>query len=128
MTDLTARLSDVARHIDYNDEADIPRDVYDCLNALVERVEEQAEALQNLRELMAMRGPTQSAGLSRIDALKMALEHVETMSTNSRSFQDGVKMHDKVQATERFARFLMGESERASTAKACVSPPHTAAS
>jgi hypothetical protein len=51
-----------------------------------------------------------SMPMSRVAALKLACEHVEAMSTNSRGFQDGVKMHDKVQATERFARFLMGES------------------
>lgn len=82
------------------------------VGALLAAAEEQAEGLQNLRELMAMRGPsTGSADMSRTDALKLAREHVEAMSTNGRGYQDGVKLHDKVQAMERFARFLMGESE-----------------
>jgi hypothetical protein len=49
--------------------------------------------------------------MSRTDALKAAREHVEAMSTNSRGYQDGVKLDDKVRAVDRFARFLMGESE-----------------
>lgn len=47
--------------------------------------------------------------MSRVDALKMAREHVEAMATNSRGYQDGVKLSDKVQAMDAFARFLMGE-------------------
>ncbi|MEU1254800.1 hypothetical protein ABZ445_16120 [Streptomyces chartreusis] len=83
-----------------------------AVGALLNATEEQAEGLQNLRELTAMRGPsTESAGMSRADALKLAREHVEAMATNGRGYQDGVKLSDKVQAMERFARFLMGESE-----------------
>ncbi|MFF1684492.1 MULTISPECIES: hypothetical protein [unclassified Streptomyces] len=48
--------------------------------------------------------------MSRADALKLAREHVEAMSTNSRGYQDGVKLSDKVQAMDAFARFLMGET------------------
>lgn len=111
MSDLESLLGNTTRHIDYDNRADIPSDVYDLLSGLVEAVQAQAEGLQNLREVVAMRGPsTESVALSRADALKIAREHVEAMSTSSRGFQDGVKMHDKVQATERFARFLMGES------------------
>ncbi|MEU1200132.1 hypothetical protein ABZ446_28455 [Streptomyces sp. NPDC005813] len=110
MTTLEERLQDVQRHIDYDDRADIPRDVYTVLEALVGDVQALREGLQNLRELSAMR-PTSSAGVSRADALTLAREHVEAMGTNSRGFQDGVKLSDKVQAMECFARFLMGESE-----------------
>ncbi|KUF19063.1 hypothetical protein AT728_07420 [Streptomyces silvensis] len=61
---------------------------------------------------MAMSGPSpESAPMSRPDALKAAREHVEAMSTNSRGYQDGVRLGDKVAAVDRFARFLMGESE-----------------
>ncbi|MEU1037681.1 hypothetical protein [Streptomyces sp. NPDC005907] len=56
-------------------------------------------------------GTSDVAGMSRVDALKAAREHVEAMSTNGRGYQDGVKLSDKVQAVDRFARFLMGESE-----------------
>ncbi|MFF1417620.1 hypothetical protein [Streptomyces sp. NPDC058280] len=47
--------------------------------------------------------------ISRAEALAAAREHVEAMSTNSRGYQDGVKLADKVAAVESFARFLMGE-------------------
>lgn len=54
--------------------------------------------------------PSAVGGMSRADALAAAREHVEAMSTNSRGFQDGVKLSDKVQAMDAFARFLMGEN------------------
>lgn len=111
MTTLQEKLQDVSRHVDYADRAEIPHDVYAVLEALVEEVQALSEGLQNLRELFAMRGPVAEGGMSRADALKEAREHVEAMSTNSRGFQDGVKLSDKVQAVDRFARFLMGESE-----------------
>lgn len=111
MSDLESLLRNTTRHIDYDDSADIPSDVFDLLSGLVETVQAQAEGLQNLRELMTMRGPSESGGMSRADALKLAREHVETIATGTRGYQDGVKLHDKVQAMERFARFLMGESE-----------------
>lgn len=99
-------------YTDWGGDAEIPSVVHDLLGALVDEVQRQGEAIQNLRELFAMRGrPPDTGAMSRSDALKLACEHVEAMSTSSRGFQDGVKMHDKVQATERFARFLMGESE-----------------
>jgi hypothetical protein len=111
MTDLEAALSNVQRHIDYTDRADIPSDVFYAMSALVEEVQSLTEGLQNLRELTAMREPSATAdGLTRADALKMAREHVEAMSTNARGYQDGVKLADKVQAMDAFARFLMGES------------------
>ncbi|MFD5198817.1 hypothetical protein ACFWM7_01340 [Streptomyces sp. NPDC058375] len=82
----------------------------DLLDDVTRDVESLKEAVQNLRELMAMRGPEATASMSRADALKVAREHVEAMSTNSRGFQDGVRLSDKVQAVDAFARFLMGES------------------
>jgi hypothetical protein len=81
------------------------------VGALLNAVEERDEALQNLRELLAMRdGPDPFAGMSRVDALKAAREHVEAMSTNSRGYPEG-SLADRVTAVDRFARFLMGESE-----------------
>ena len=53
------------------------------------------------------RAETMPAGISRADALRIAREHVEAMSTSG--YQDAVKLPDKVAAVERFARFLMGE-------------------
>ncbi|MET9126914.1 hypothetical protein [Streptomyces sp. NPDC004528] len=97
-------------HVDYADEAQIPPAVSDLLGELAKEVQALSEGLQNLRELQAMR-PQSAEGVSRLDALTTAREHVEAMSTNSRGFQDGVKLSDKVQAVDRLARFLMGESE-----------------
>jgi hypothetical protein len=100
---LEEALNDVSRHIDYTDRADIPNDVYNLLSALVEEVKSLKEA--------APQAAVTDAGMSRVDALKAAREHVEAMSTNGRGYQDGVKLSDKVSAVDRFARFLMGESE-----------------
>lgn len=47
----------------------------------------------------------------RLDALRVAREHVEKLATNARGYQDGVSLRDKVNAVERLARFLMGETE-----------------
>ncbi|MDX2575911.1 hypothetical protein PV332_10505 [Streptomyces scabiei] len=111
MSTLEEKLQDARRHIDYSGTADVPSDVFDVVDALVSEVETLKEGLQNLRELVAMRGPVETGGMSRADALKLAREHVEAMSTNSRGYQDGVKLSDKVQAMNAFARFLMGEDE-----------------
>lgn len=70
-----------------------------CVGAILNHLEEPGEVRY---EIVA-------APMSRVDALKLAREHVEAMATNTRGYQDGVKLHDKVQAMERFARFLMGE-------------------
>ncbi|WP_405620265.1 hypothetical protein [Streptomyces sp. NBC_00076] len=104
MSTLEENLSDVSRHIDYDDAADIPSDVYHLLSALVEEV-------KALKETAPSAAVAETGGMSRVDALKAAREHVEAMSTNGRGYQDGVKLSDKVQAVDRFARFLMGESE-----------------
>lgn len=112
MSTLEETLRSAERYIDYSGNTEVPDEVFDVLRALVGDVQALKEGLQNLRELAAMRpASTEAGGMSRVDALKEAREHVEAMSTNSRGFQDGVKLYDKVQATERFARFLMGESE-----------------
>lgn len=97
-------------HVDYTDEAQIPPAVSDLLGELTREIYVLSAGLQNLRELQAVR-PQSAEGVSRIDALTTAREHVEAMSTNSRGFQDGVKLSDKIQAVDRLARFLMGESE-----------------
>jgi hypothetical protein len=94
--------------IDYTDEARIPPAVADLLKALVGDVDALKEAT---RPRPATAGSAPVLPMSRPDALKLAREHVEAMATNGRGYQDGVKLHDKVQAMERFARFLMGESE-----------------
>lgn len=49
--------------------------------------------------------------MTRLEALIKAREIVDAMATNGRGYQDGVKFSDKVAATERYARFLLGESE-----------------
>ncbi|MEU3986089.1 hypothetical protein AB0F77_39535 [Streptomyces sp. NPDC026672] len=91
-------------HIDWDDAAQIPPAVADLLQGLVGDV-------QALMEVAKRPATAVADGMTRSDALKIARDHVEAMATNTRGYQDGVKMHDKVQATERFARFLMGESE-----------------
>lgn len=47
--------------------------------------------------------------MSREEALAKATEHVNSLSTNGRGYQDGVRFPDKVAAVERLARFLVGE-------------------
>lgn len=91
------------RHIDYDNQTDVPDEVFDVLRALVGEV--QALRVPATPPEPALEAPT--AG--RVAALKAAREHVEAMSTNGRGYQDGVKLSDKVAAVERFARFLMGE-------------------
>ncbi|MFM9773413.1 hypothetical protein ACKI1Z_26640 [Streptomyces galilaeus] len=48
--------------------------------------------------------------MSRQEALAKATEHVNTLSTNGRGYQDGVRFPDKIAAVERLARFLVGEA------------------
>lgn len=48
--------------------------------------------------------------MTREEALAKATEHVNTLSTNSRGYQDGVRFTDKVAAVERLARFLAGDA------------------
>jgi hypothetical protein len=97
-------------HTDHDNVAQIPPAVTDLLRGVVGDLQALKEGLQNLRELMAMSGRSAPAeAMSRADALRMAREHVEAMSTNARGFQDGVKLADKVAAVDAFARFLMGE-------------------
>ncbi|WP_432157778.1 MULTISPECIES: hypothetical protein [unclassified Streptomyces] len=91
-------------HIDHGDEAQIPPAVAHLLEGLVGDV-------QALMEAAKQQQTTETAPMSRADALKLAREHVEAMSTNARGYQDGVKLSDKVSAMNAFARFLMGENE-----------------
>ncbi|MGW1547508.1 hypothetical protein [Streptomyces sp. NPDC002346] len=102
MSNLETILCNARRHIDFEDRADIPSDVFDVLSALVEEV----QALKERKEAPGSPLPA----MTRTEALQLAREHVEAMSTNARGFQDGVKLSDKVQAMDAFARFLMGES------------------
>ncbi|MGI5404141.1 hypothetical protein ACQEVG_32765 [Streptomyces sp. CA-135486] len=102
MTALEDILREAERHIDYSNREEVPDEVFDVLRALVGEV-------QALKERKEAPGLTLSA-MTRTDALQLAREHVEAMSTNARGYQDGVKLADKVQAMDAFARFLMGES------------------
>ena len=49
--------------------------------------------------------------MNRLEALTKAREIVDSMATNGRGYQDGVRFADKVAATERYARFLLGEDD-----------------
>ncbi|MFF3312480.1 hypothetical protein [Streptomyces sp. NPDC002952] len=90
----------------YLDEVDKHRDLMDTheVTGLFNGLKEELTALLD-------EAPASDAGMSRAEALAAAREHVEAISTNSRGYQDGVKLSDKVQAIDTFARFLMGESE-----------------
>ncbi|MER7922163.1 hypothetical protein ABTY96_03330 [Streptomyces sp. NPDC096057] len=104
MSTLEETLQAAERHIDYSGTDGVPHDVYLLLQALVGDV-------QALTEGTKRRQATDAVGMSRSDALTAAREHVEAMSTNGRGYQDGIKLSDKVAAVDRFARFLMGETE-----------------
>lgn len=45
--------------------------------------------------------------MDRAEALKVAVEHVKTLSTNSRGYSDAT-IADKARAVETFAAFLVG--------------------
>ncbi|MFD3904124.1 hypothetical protein HXS80_15930 [Streptomyces sp. CB04723] len=51
--------------------------------------------------------------MTREEALNKATEHVSKLATNTRGYADGVTLGAKVDAVERLARFLMGDSEPA---------------
>lgn len=44
--------------------------------------------------------------MTRQEALAIATEHVNTIATNARGYQDGVRFADKIAAIERLARYL----------------------
>jgi membrane protein required for beta-lactamase induction len=88
----------------FSDGADEVRTVLLTLVGALERV------YSNVQERGAEVASAALPAISRVEALKAAREHVEAMSTNSRGYQDGVKLADKVAAMETFARFLMGET------------------
>lgn len=102
MSVLTEALTAAERHIDYSGRADIPDEAFDVLRALVGDVEA-------LKEAVSRPSPT-DFDMSRAEALKTARDHVEAMSTKANGYQD-TKLSDKIQAVDRLARFLMGESE-----------------
>jgi hypothetical protein len=106
---LEDKLSDFrsAGVVDWTNDAEVPPAVADLLEALVEEV----QSLKGATRPRPAENTNVEGGITRIDALTAARVHVEAMSTNGRGFQDGVKLSDKVQAVDRFARFLMGESE-----------------
>jgi hypothetical protein len=89
------------------DEVDKYRDLMDT-NDVTRLLNDLKEEVLGLLETGSDASP--SAGLSRVDALKAAREHVEAMSTNSRGYPEG-SLADRVTAVDRFARFLMGEGE-----------------
>ncbi|MET8691743.1 hypothetical protein ABZV65_04255 [Streptomyces bauhiniae] len=47
--------------------------------------------------------------MTREEALTKAREIVAAQATNSRGFSDGASFRERVDATERYARFLLGE-------------------
>ena len=65
---------------------------------------EEAEPVDN--DTSATTTPT----MTRTEALARATEHINSLATNARGYQDGVRFADKVAAVERLARFLMGEA------------------
>ncbi|MFB7823863.1 hypothetical protein [Streptomyces hydrogenans] len=106
MTSYDELLSGLRQYVDFTGcpgSDDLPEELNELLKTLVGDVQALVE--------VARRATQPAAGLSRVDALKAAREHVEAMSTNTRGYQDGVRLSDKVAAVETFARFLMGESE-----------------
>jgi len=56
--------------------------------------------------------PEETPAMTREEALAKATEHVNALSTNGRGYQDGVRFADKVDAVERLARFLAGDSRQ----------------
>lgn len=61
--------------------------------------------------LVVMEQPAEP--MTRIRALEIATTHVNTLSTNGRGYQDGVRFADKVAAVETLARFLIeGDAAR----------------
>lgn len=101
MSHLVYAFEQAERYSDsYGDPLATP--LVDVLRALVGDVEALKQAATR---------PAPADGMTRAEALKVAREHVEAMSTNGRGYQDGVTLSDKVAAVDRMARFLMGESE-----------------
>ncbi|MEU8792181.1 hypothetical protein [Streptomyces sp. NPDC048643] len=47
--------------------------------------------------------------MTREEALNKAADHVAKLSTNARGYADGVTLPQRIDATERLARFLIGE-------------------
>ncbi|MFM9629532.1 hypothetical protein ACKI10_18130 [Streptomyces galilaeus] len=60
--------------------------------------------------IVVLEPSTVTGPMSRQEALAKATEHVNTLSTNGRGYQDGVRFPDKIAAVERLARFLVGEA------------------
>ncbi|MFE9381761.1 hypothetical protein ACFYMO_00770 [Streptomyces sp. NPDC007025] len=54
--------------------------------------------------------------MTREEALAKATAHVNTLSTNSRGYQDGVRFPDKIAAVERLARFLVADDDAPASA------------
>ncbi|MFJ9213014.1 hypothetical protein [Streptomyces sp. NPDC102264] len=99
-------MSDLERAREYFNRIDARSGADDTVNLTA-----TVGALLNELEEWGRDGSPEAPTLSRVDALTMAREHVEAMSTSTRGYQDGVKLADKVSAVDRFARFLMGEDE-----------------
>lgn len=89
---------------------------YRCLSPGVvlqlplDEVEECYGPLTELHEEKAAPMESPAPPMERTEALKTATDHVNSLSTNARGYQDGVRFADKVAAVERLARFLMGEA------------------
>ncbi|MEV4971975.1 hypothetical protein [Streptomyces scopuliridis] len=97
-------MSSLKRAREYFDRIDARSDADDTVNLTV-----TVGALLNELEEQSRDASPEAPTLSRADALAMAREHVEAMSTGPRGYQDGVKLADKVSAVDTLARFLMGE-------------------
>ncbi|MFE0447359.1 hypothetical protein [Streptomyces fungicidicus] len=50
------------------------------------------------------------AGMSRQEAVALAIQHVEKMATNARGYQNGDGLSAKTQAVATFVELLLGET------------------
>lgn len=66
-------------------------------------------ALDDYRDALLAQ-PTQHEQITREEALKTALTIVTGMATNARGYTDGATFTSRVDAVERYARFLLGET------------------
>lgn len=93
--------------MDYECEASDLREVLTRVTRALEALEEEIRVLGSSAQCAAV----SVAAMTRTEALDSARAHVEAMSTNTRGFQDGVRLTDKVEAVHTLARFLLGEGD-----------------
>jgi hypothetical protein len=75
--------------------------VSDLLTGIVEYTQEDTKAR------LEVPAP---AGMSRQEAVALAIQHVEKMATNARGYQDGNSLATKTQAVSTFVELLLGET------------------